>query len=373
MADSRIEKFAKVLVNYSLSLRKGDLFQIRGTPASEQLVREVFREAVQRGANPFVDILVDGLDEIVYKQGSEKQIRYISPLAIQKIKTIDATLGILASANTKGLSGVNPKRLSWAQIARKPIMEIFMNRSAKGKLRWCLTQFPCQASAQDAEKSLSEYEDFVYEAGFLNDPNPVQRWQRLSKQQKKLANHLNKTREIRIRTENTDLTVGVKGRTWINCDGKLNFPDGEVFTGPVEHSVNGHVRFSFPAVHLGREVSGIRLTFEQGKVVKAEAEKGEDFLQTILKTDSGASYLGEFAIATNYAIQTYSRNTLFDEKIGGTIHMALGKSYPESGGKNTSGVHWDIVCDLRRGGEIWADGELLQRNGRFVSREFPQP
>src|ERR1051325_8346492 len=267
MADSRIEKFAKVLVNYSLSLRKGDLFQIRGTPASEQLVREVFREAVQRGANPFVDILVDGLDEIVYKQGSEKQIRYISPLAIQKIKTIDATLGILASANTKGLSGVNPKRLSWAQIARKPIMEIFMNRSAKGKLRWCLTQFPCQASAQDAEKSLSEYEDFVYEAGFLNDPNPVQRWQRLSKQQKKLANHLNKTREIRIRTENTDLTVGVKGRTWINCDGKLNFPDGEVFTGPVEHSVNGHVRFSFPAVHLGREVSGIRLTFEQGKVV----------------------------------------------------------------------------------------------------------
>jgi len=373
MPDPRIEKLAKVLTHYSLTLRKGDLFQIRGNPISEPLVREVFREAVRLGANPFVDLTPDGLDEILYKGGTETQIKYVSPLAVQKIKTIDATLAILANANTKGLSGVDPKRMAWAQVARKPIMKVFMDRSANGSLRWCLTQFPCHASAQDAEKSLSEYEDFVYGAGFLDDRDPVKRWQTLSKQQEKLARFLNRKREVHIQADGTDLRVGVRGRKWINCDGKLNFPDGEVFTGPVEDSVDGTVKFSFPAVHLGREITGIRLTFEKGRVVRAEAEKGQEFLQTILKTDAGASYLGEFAIASNYNIQQYSRNTLFDEKIGGTIHMALGASYPESGGKNKSGVHWDIVCDLRKGGEIRVDGELLQRNGKFLSREFPQP
>lgn len=373
MPDPRIQKLARVLTNYSLSLRKGDLFQIRGTMASEAFVREIFREAVKLGANPFVDMQPDGLDEILYKDGSETQIKYVSPLALDKIRKVDATLGILASMNTKGLSGVDPKRLAWAQIARKPIMSIFMDRAAKGKLRWCLTQFPCHASAQDADKSLSEYEDFVYNAGFLNDPDPVKRWQTLSKQQAKLAKFLNKARQVRIKADGTDVTVGVKGRKWINCDGKLNFPDGEVFTGPVEDSVNGHVKFSFPAVHLGREVVGIRLTFEKGRVVKAEADKGQDFLQSILRTDAGASYLGEFAIGSNYNVQTYSRNTLFDEKIGGTIHMALGKSYPETGGKNVSGLHWDLVCDLRKGGEIWVDGGLIQRDGKFLNREYPQP
>ena len=373
MADPRVSKLAQVLTHYSLSLRKGDLFLIRGTPASEPLVREVYREAVKMGANPFVDMIIDGLDEILLKDGTEEQIKYVSPLVLDKMKKIDAQLGVLASANTKGLSGVDPKRLGWAQVARKPVMSIFMDRAAKGDLRWCLTQFPCHSSAQDADKSLSEYEDFVYDAGFLNDKDPVKRWQTLSRQQAKLAKILNKARTVRIKADGTDVTVGVKGRKWINCDGKLNFPDGEVFTGPVEDSVNGTVKFSFPAVHLGREVTGIRLTFEKGKVVKAEADKGRDFLQSIIKTDAGASYLGEFAIASNYNIQNYSRNTLFDEKIGGTFHMALGKSYPETGGKNVSGLHWDIVCDLRKGGEIHVDGELLQRNGKFLNKEFPQP
>jgi aminopeptidase len=373
MPDPRIEKLAKVLTHYSLSLRKGDLFQIQGSPVCEPLIREVFREAVKLGANPFVDMIPEGLDEILFKTGSEAQIKYVSPLAMQKMKKVNARLAILASSNTKALSGVDPKRMAWAQVARKPLMKVFMDRAAKGKLRWCLTQYACHASAQDADKSLAEYEDFVFGAGFINDRDPVKRWQTLSKSQEKLAKRLNKARTVRIKADGTDFTVGVKGRKWINCDGKLNFPDGEVFTGPVEDSASGTVKFSFPAVHLGREVVGIRLTFDKGKVVKAEADKGQDFLQTILRTDAGASYLGEFAIATNYNIQQYSRNTLFDEKMGGTIHMALGKSYPETGGKNVSGLHWDIVCDLRKGGEIWVDGELIQRNGKFLNKQFPQP
>lgn len=373
MPDSRVEKLAKVLTNYSLSLKKGDLLQIQGNPVAEPLIREAYREAVKLGANPFVDMIPDGLEEILLKGGSEKQIKYVSPLALQKMKTVDARLAILGSLNTKSLSGVEPRRMAWAQVARKPLLKIFMERSAKGSLRWVLTQFPCHASAQDAEMSLSEYEEFVYNAGFLKDRDPVKKWQTLAKQQARLAKFLNKAKEVRIQAEDTDIRIGVKGRKWINCDGKLNFPDGEVFTAPVETSINGHITFSFPAVHLGREVTGIRLSFEKGKVVRAEADKGQDFLRSILKTDRGASYLGEFAFGTNYNIQRYTRNTLFDEKIGGSVHMALGASYPESGGKNKSGLHWDIVCDLRKGGEIHVDGEVIQRNGKFLSKEFPQP
>jgi aminopeptidase len=241
-----------------------------------------------------------------------------------------------------------------------------MQRAAAGQLTWCGTLFPTQAHAQDAEMSLTDYEDFVYSAGHLDEDDPVAAWRAVSAHQQRLVDLLGQKRQLRIVAPDTDLTIGVAGRTWINADGAKNFPDGEVFTGPVEDSAEGHITFSFPAVHMGREVEGIRLEFEQGKVVKATARKGEDLLTSLLDMDAGARYLGEFAFGTNADIRRYTRNTLFDEKIGGTIHLAVGASYPDTGGRNQSGLHWDIVRDLRQGGRVYADGELIYQDGQFL-------
>jgi aminopeptidase len=253
-------------------------------------------------------------------------------------------------------------------------MKRFFERAAAGELRWCGTQVPCHAAAQDAEMSLSAYEDFVFKAGMLHLADPAAAWRRVSERQQRLVDYLNGKKEIRFVTpQGTDLRAGVEGRRWINCDGHENFPDGEVFTGPIEDAVEGTVCYSFPAVHDGREADGIRFTFRGGKVVEASAAKGEEFLIAMLDQDAGARVLGEIAIGTNYAIERYTKNTLFDEKIGGTFHAAVGSSYPESGGKNDSALHWDMVCDLRRGGQIFVDGKLISENGRFVDPAWPAP
>jgi aminopeptidase len=300
------------------------------------------------------------------KVGSDEQLGYLSPLALQEIETIDATLTIWADTNTKSLSGVEPRKAALAQQARRPLLARFLERSAAGDLNWCGTLFPTSAHAQDAEMSLTEYEDFVYGAGLLHEPDPVAAWQAVRDRQARVVELLSSKRVLRIVAPGTDLTLSVAGRTWINADGTKNFPDGEVFTGPVEESAEGHITFSFPAVHLGREVEGIHLVFERGKVVTATATKGQELLTSLLDMDAGARYLGEFAFGTNPGIQRYTRNTLFDEKIGGTIHLALGASYPDTGGVNQSGLHWDIVCDLRQGGRVYADGALIYQDGAFL-------
>jgi aminopeptidase len=256
-------------------------------------------------------------------------------------------------------------------------MDRFLKRAAakgKNRLRWVGTQFPCHAAAQDAEMSLLQYERFVFEAGLLHMDNPAAEWKKISTRQQRLCDYLNKAKEVRFRTPSgTDLTVAVQGRNWINCDGHENFPDGEVFTGPIEDATEGTVHYSFPAVHGGREVHDIMLVFKAGKVVDARASKGEDFLLGMLDQDKGARILGEIAIGTNYAIQDYTKNTLFDEKIGGTFHAAVGSAYPETGGKNNSGLHWDMVCDLRTGGTVEVDGKVISKNGRFTRANWPQP
>ena len=253
-------------------------------------------------------------------------------------------------------------------------MDLFMRRFMEKSLRWVVTQFPCQAEAQEAEMSLAEYEEFVFQSGMLDQDDPAAAWRQLSESQERLVTFLNKVSELRFMTaKGTDLRLGVKARTWINCDGKENFPDGEVFTGPIEDATEGTVVFDFPSVHGGREVQGIRLQFKAGRIVEASAAKGEDFLLKMLDQDEGARTLGEVAIGCNYAIQRHTRNTLFDEKIGGTFHVALGAAYPESGGKNKSGLHWDMVCDLRTGGRIEVDGRLISENGRFLNADWPAP
>ena len=373
MKDLRVEKLANLFVEYSLKLKPREIVAINGDAVAAPLIRACYRAALRRGAFVVCDVVLGGVADILYAEANKEQLQWLSPMMLYKVRKIDASIGIWACENTKALTNVDPKRVALTSLARKPVMKLVMDRTAAKTFRWVGTQWPCNASAQDAEMSLDEYEEFVFGAGHLDDPNPIQTWKRISKEQQALTDFMNRRRQIRIVAEDTDLTCSVRGRTWINCDGRLNFPDGEVFTGPVEESVEGHIKYSFPAVYSGREVSGVRLTFERGKVVKAEADKGLEFLRAMIAMDKGSCYLGEAAFGTNYNVKRYTKNTLFDEKIGGTIHLALGAGYPETRNKNHSGLHWDMVCDLRKGGEIYADGELIQKNGRFLNKRFPQP
>ncbi|MCX7886108.1 MAG: aminopeptidase [Verrucomicrobiae bacterium] len=373
MTDPRVEKLAQLLLDSSVQLKPRQILAINGNAIAAPLIRAVYRAALRRGAFVVTDITLGGMAEIFYAEANREQLRWLSPFALYKVRKIDASIGIWADENTRALTNADPRRVAAAAAARRPLTKIFMDRAAAGKLRWCGTQWPCQASAQDAEMSLEEYENFVFGAGHLDDPNPVRTWQRISKQQQALTDFLNRCNQIRILAEDTDLRLSVKGHKWINCDGHYNFPDGEIFTGPVPDSVDGHIRFSFPAVHGGREVDGIQLTFQKGRVVRAEAVKGQDYLRAMIAMDEGSCYVGEIAVGVNYNVTRYTKNTLFDEKIGGTVHLALGAGYPETGNKNRSGLHWDMVCDLRKGGEIYADGELIQKNGRFLNKQFPQP
>jgi aminopeptidase len=282
------------------------------------------------------------------------------------VENADVRIAIMADANPRELSRVDPKKQARAQTARKPLMETSMARAAAGEYRWSLTMFPTHAYAAEAGMSLSDYEDFFYGACLATDEEPVTAWQRQSDEVKRLAEWINGKEEVRIQAPGTDVTLGVSGRTWIPCVGEHNMPDGEFFTGPLEDSVNGEVAFSFPATYGGREVVGVKLRFADGRIEDASAERGEQFLHEMLATDDGASRLGELGIGTNYGISTATKEILLDEKIGGTVHMAVGMSYPETGGQNDSAVHWDMVCDLRSGGSITVDGVELQRDGRFL-------
>ncbi len=372
MRDPRLEKLADVLVNYSVGVKKGQSVRITGATVAQPLIIELYQKVLAAGGHPLVRVTPDELAEIFYKTASDEQLGYFSPIALYEIEQVDCSIGIWANENTKALTGCDPKKIGIAQAARKPYMETFLNRAAEKKLHWSGTQFPTHAAAQDAEMSLAEYEDFVFNAGLLNRPDPVAAWKALSERQQRLTDFLNGKTDYHVVAANgTDVRLSVAGRRWINCDGHENFPDGEVFTGPVLDSVNGTIQFSFPAVHHGREVQGARLVFKNGKVIEASATKGEDFLISMLDTDAGSRFLGECAIGTNYQIKNYTRNTLFDEKIGGTVHFAVGAGYPETGNTNQSGLHWDMVVDLRKGGFVEIDGVKINVDGKFTMDGFP--
>ncbi|MAG17455.1 MAG: aminopeptidase [Phycisphaerae bacterium] len=376
MPDPRLDQLARVITEYSVGVKPGQLVRIQGEPIATPFVEVLYEACLRAGAHPYVRLSPDALSEIFYEVASEEQLKHVSPIARYEIETIDVSIGLWAETNTKALSRIDAKRQSIASSARKEIMSIFMQRAAKKQLHWCGTLFPTLASAQDAEMSLRQYEDFVFGAGHLDKPDPVAVWRDIEQRQQHVVDYLNGRKQVHFQAANgTDLTVNVDAMTWINCCGHENFPDGEVFTGPNlgadDGGVNGVVRYSFPAVHHGREVHDIELTFEKGTVVKARASKNEDFLKEMLDQDEGASRLGEIAIGTNYNIAEYSKNTLFDEKIGGTFHAAVGAGYPETGNSNESGLHWDMVCDLRTGGTITVDGEVISRDGRFVFPGWP--
>lgn len=364
--NAKLNKMAKILVNYSVEVGKGDEVVIRGPAQSQSLIQELYKEVLKAGGHPQILASPEDKDFLFFNYASEEQITH-KPKLLQLIaQEYDAVINIKAEYNTKALSNINSKKMAQRQNATRDITSTFMDRAAQGELNWVLAQFPTHASAQDAEMSLTEYRNFLIKACKLDRENPEQEWSEIHKFQKELVDKLDKISQITVKSKDTDLTLSTKGRSWINCSGKENYPDGEVFTAPVEDSVQGHIRFSFPGVYQGKAIEDIKLEFEDGLVMGSSAKRGQQLLENLLQTDSGAKRLGEFGIGTNYGITQFTRNMLFDEKMGGTIHLALGRGYPESGSENESGLHWDMLCDMKDGGEIMGDGELIYKDGEFV-------
>jgi aminopeptidase len=357
---------ARILVDYSVNVQPGEFVQIEGTPEGTPLILAVYQRVLERGGHPWLRLSLDEAAEILYKYASDEQLDYVPNVQRQLVEEVDAQIAVWTETNTKALTNIEPAKQSRARAARRPLSERFLERAAKKELKWSGTVYPTHAFAQDAEMSLREFEDFVFDAALVHEPDPIAAWRAVSNDQQRLIDWLADKGQVRLVGPDTDLTLSIKDRSWVNCDGHENFPDGEIFTGPIEDSVNGEVRFTYPACTGGREVEDVRLWFENGRVVKATAAKNEEFLLAMIDTDDGARYLGEFAFGTNRGVQRFTKNILFDEKIGGTVHMALGSGYPESGSLNRSAIHWDMICDLRQGGEVWVDGVLFAKDGTFT-------
>lgn len=375
MRDQRLDRLADVLVRYSTRVKKGDLVEIAADPVAFPLIEAVFQCTLEAGGHPFWNCRSESLRETLHLHGSNDQLSYLSPIDTYTYDTVDVHIGLWCDTNTRSYSRIEPARVASFRKARKPLMMTALNRAAQGTYRWVGTQYPTLACAQDAEMSLEQYETFVFEAGLLHLPDPVAAWEQIHQRQQRVCDFLQGKKQVHYRApaaqghDGTDLRVDCSSATWINCSGRENFPDGEVFAGP--QGADGHVNFTFPAVYDGREVEGVRLVFKAGRVTDASARKNEDFLFAMLDQDDGARTMGEIAIGTNYAITEFTRSTLFDEKIGGTFHMACGAGYPESGSTNESALHWDMVCDLRNGGSIDADGQTFYRDGRFLNKDWP--
>jgi aminopeptidase len=366
MADPRVDRLAKLLVNYSVAVKEGDRVIVEGDTASEPLANAVYREVLKAGGHPWLLCTPVDAEEIFYRNASNAQLEYVHQPRKIAIETYDVRIKVWGEFNTKALTNIDSSKMALYRKAHAGLLKTVMDRSSSGEFRWVGAIYPTNSFAQDAEMSLSEYEDFVYSACLPVEGDAAEFWRAFSASQQRVIDWLKDKKEVHIKGPETDLRFDVTGRTFINCDGKFNMPDGEVFTGPVEDSAEGHVYFSYPAIYDGHEVTGVRLWFEKGRVVKATAEKNEDFLLKTIEVDEGAKRVGELAIGTNEGITRFTREILFDEKIGGSFHLALGAGYPESGSKNESGLHWDMVCDLRNGGEILVDGELLYKNGKFT-------
>jgi len=366
MPDPRVETVAKILVDYSVEVKPNQLVRISGGPEGAPLILAVYQKVLERSAHPFLQVEPEEAEELFYSYAKDTQLDYVAPFMNEMIEQVDAHVGIWTDVNTKQLTNADPAKQSRRAVAMRPLRDRLLERAANKEIRWTGTLYPTQAFAQDAEMSLREFEDFVYEACLVHESDPIKAWKKVSKEQQRVTDWLNKARRIHVVGPDTDLRLEVTDRKWINCDGLENFPDGEIFTGPIEKSVNGHIRYTYPACLHGREVEDVRLQFKDGKVIEATAAKNEEFLLKMLESDEGAKYVGEFAFGTNSGIQRFTKNTLFDEKIGGTIHLALGLGYPESGSKNKSAIHWDMVCDLRKGGEVRVDETLFLKDGKIL-------
>jgi aminopeptidase len=365
MADPRVVNLANILVHYSTKVQPKDRVAIIGEPVAFPLLREIYREVLGAGGFPHLHFTDTEIEYLLYHDANDDQLEYVHPFERIIYEEFEVLISLRSQTNTRHLTNIDPARQRTRAKSRMDLTKIFAERSAKKELRWVTTMFPTQAYAQDAEMSLAELEDYVYSTTYADSEDPVAEWQKIHDFQQGLVDWLVDKKQMEVTGPNVELKLAIEGRTFENSDGRHNMPSGEIFTSPVEDSVNGWIRFTYPAVSRGREVEGIELQFEEGKVVKASAKKNEAFLLGMLDTDPGARVAGEFAIGTNQRINRFIKNILFDEKIGGTIHMALGYGFPETGSKNESAIHWDMICDMRDGGQIHVDGELFYDSGEF--------
>ena len=365
MSDPRVKKLAQIMVQYSLNVKPGQLVHLATSPLADEFNLAFIEEVTKAGGFVFASNAIPGAAEVFLKNASTKQLDTVNPINKMLVETIDARMIVQANANTRELSGVDPKKTARAQKSNAPLFKTLLRRIEKKQLAYCITLYPTNALAQEANMSLSDYREFVFEAGMLNTKDPVAKWKVEKKKQKKLADWLKGKNKVILKGNDIDLTFSIKGRTFITAAGDMNFPDGEIFTSPVENSVNGWVRFKYPALFGGQEIENIELWFENGKVVQEKAARNQELLTAQLNTDKGARILGEWGIGTNYNIKRFSKNMLFDEKLGGTIHLAMGLGFGEAGGKNTSGLHWDMLCDMAQS-EVTVDGKLFYKNGKPI-------
>lgn len=367
MYNPLIEKYAKVLIDYSTAVKKDDFVIIyaRGYEA-QPLIKEIYKQCLLKGANPIVRTSMDELAETFIKHANDSQLEFVDEMTKIEVEKADVMIFIGAPSNIKNMANADTQKLAKRSRATHPILAKRLERSAKGDMRWVIADYPTNALAQEANMSLEEYSEFLINSCYLDLDNPTQKWQEIDNEQKRIAEILNKYSTFRFVGDKTDITFSTKGRTWIPCSGNMNFPDGEIFTSPVEDSANGKIYFDFPQNYNGSTSKEVYLTLENGKVVDASAEIGNDFLQSMLNMDEGSRFVGEIAIGTNERIQNVTGSILFDEKIGGSIHIAIGSSYPEAGGKNQSGLHWDMIKNMKNGGKIFADDNLIYENGKFL-------
>lgn len=363
------EKLAKLAVNYSIKVKKGDRVLIIGPAIAKEVFQALQAEIIKAGGHPLIHANIEGCEELIYKYGSKEQLEYVDDVLITIFKEFNGMINIFGDYNTRKLSLVDPKLQAIRQGSPKnqELMSIYMQRWAAGELPWVIIPYPCNAYAQEANMDLFSYGEFVKKALFLDKEDPVKEWENMYQEQEKIAIKLNefKKGDVEVYGEDTELKFSVQGRKWMSSSGENNLPDGEIFTAPVEESVNGKIRFTYPGIYQGQEIEDIYLEFKEGKVVNFKATKGKELLQELLKVE-GADMVGEFAVGTNYGVTEFTKNMLFDEKMGGTLHMALGLALEEAGGKNRSAVHWDILKDMRlAGSKIIVDGAIIYQEGKW--------
>lgn len=371
MSDSRIEKFAKVLVEHSARIVPGDRVLIEGTTAAEPLIRELYIQILEKGGIPHPMVGFPGMvpftqDEMYLTYAKDTQLDFVPTFYKYAYDQFESRIRIHSATNTRATTSIDPDKAQRRSKALSAITASQMRRGAEGVFKWVTTLFPTEAYAQDASMSLKEYEDFVFRAAHAYEDDPIAYWNSTAEMQQKAIDWLKGKSQVVMHGPNVDLTLSIKGRSFMNSTGTHNMPDGEIFTGPVEDSVNGWVKFTYPAIYGGVAVEDAELTFNRGRVEVAKAEKNQAYLVKMLEADEGARHVGEYAIGTNRDINRFTGNILFDEKIGGTFHMALGAGYPETGSHNKSAIHWDMICDLRKDSEILVDGELFYKDGEFV-------
>jgi aminopeptidase len=373
MNDPRIDRLAEVYVGYSTDIKPGDRVLIEAEPAAEPIVRAIFKSILEAGGHPHLLISLagqttqTGLDDVFMAYANEDQIAFAPTFYNLVYEQFEGRIRIHSGSNTRILSGADRTRMSKRREAIQSVLEAQFRRGKTREFKWLTTLFPTQAYAQDSDMSLEDFENFCFRACHVDDPDadPIAYWKNVAKEQQGWVDALKGHDQVHVRGPGIDLELSIKGRIFLNADGLNNMPDGEIYTGPVEDSVNGSVRFSYPCVASGVEIEGAELVFENGRVISAKAQKNQDFLERLVDTDAGSRYLGEFAIGLNYGVDRATKNILFDEKIGGSIHMALGAGYPETGSKNESAIHWDFITDMRDGGEIIVDEDVVYKDGYF--------